>query len=225
MRQNINGEPVTTVTDLKNLINASVKPNNYRVELSIKTPDDNFQSSQFNILVKATTMPERRINPTEVWYRGRKLILRSEQENSGDWECTVIDTDAMNLRKSMTNWFESIDSMRRKMANYNDYMIFAKIYQLDVQGNPAYGVQLNHVFISSIGSISFDDSSNDQLSEFSLTFSYSEIQALNYGEHNSGIVKAEKTIMSYADKKIDNELTSTIGSESTQPLYMSIRNG
>lgn len=190
MRKNGNGQDITTVTDLKNLLKASVKPNNYRVELNIKAPVENFQSSQFNLLVKSTTMPERRINPTEVWYRGRKLILRSEQENSGDWECTVIDTEAMTLRKSMNKWLEQVDSLRSKMSNYDDYMVTAKIFQLDVQGNPVYGVQLNHVFISSLGSINFDDSSNDQLTEFSVTFSYSEIQSLYEEDHNSGVIKA-----------------------------------
>jgi hypothetical protein len=189
MRRNSNGQEVTTVTDLKNLIKASVKPNNYKVELSVDTSDGEFTSSQFNILVKSTTMPERRINPTEVWYRGRKLVLRSEQENAGDWECTVIDTSEMALRKAMSDWFERVDSLRRTMDARNSYMVSAKVFQLDVQGNPIFGVQLNHVFISSIGSISFDDSSNDQLTEFSLTFSYSEIQQLNAGENNSGVIK------------------------------------
>lgn len=196
MRLNANNQIVTTVNDLKNALRASVKPNNYRVSLQLKTPVNNFDSKKFNLFVKSTSLPERRINPTEIWYRGRKLQLRSEQENSGDWECTVIDDDKMSLRLSLSKWFETIDSMSKQMANPDDYMITAKIYQLDVQGNPVFGVQLNNVFISSIGSINFDDSSNDQLSEFSLTFCYSEIYTFDVGEYNSDIISHQNSVVS-----------------------------
>lgn len=188
MRYNYRGQAVTTVADLKKVLYASVKSNNYRVELNLLYSTGHFDSRTFNLLVKSTALPERRINIAEVWYRGRKIQLRSEQENSGEWECTVLDDDNMSLRKSMTRWFESIDSMRKTMRDANNYTVSAKIYQLDVQGNPVFGVRLNNVFLSSIGSINFDDSANDQLSEFSVSFAYSEIEALEYGDANAGLV-------------------------------------
>ena len=194
MRYNSRGQIVTTVTDLKKLLYASVKANNYRVELNVRYNSGTFNSRNFNLLVKSTTLPERRINIAEVWYRGRKVQLRSEQENSGEWECTAIDDDNMSLRKSMTKWFESIDSMRKTMNDYQNYMVFANIYQLNVQGSAVFGVRLNNVFLSSIGSISFDDSSNDQLSEFSITFAYSEIQALENFEANSGLISGHPQV-------------------------------
>lgn len=196
MRYNANGQLVTTVNDLKHVLQSSVKPNNYRIELLMRYNINGFDSRTFNILVKSSTLPERRINLAEVWCRGRKVQLRSEQENSGEWECTVIDDNNMSLRKSMTNWFERIDSIRRNMAGNLDYMVYANIYQLDVQSNPVFGVRLNNVFLSSIGSVNFDDSSVDQLTEFPVTFSYSEIEPLAYGDNNSGLIKPVLSITS-----------------------------
>lgn len=196
MRYNSRGQLVTTINDLKKLLYASVKANNYRVELNIRYTSSYFDSRSFNLLVKSTTLPERRINIAEVWYRGRKVQLRSEQENSGEWECTVLDDDNMSLRKSMTKWFESIDSMRKTMNDYQNYMVYANVYQLNVQGSPVFGVRLNNVFLSSIGSINFDDSANDQLSEFSVTFAFSEIQALEFGDPNTNLVTGHPLIKS-----------------------------
>ena len=80
------------------------------------------------------------------------------------------------------------------------------IWQLDTLGNKVYGYNLENVFITGIGEVSYSDSELDSLVEYTLTFTFSEFYPIspNIFENKSGITN---TVLRTTHKGI-SELTS-----------------
>ena len=55
-----------------------------------------------------------------------------------------------------------------------DYQAYMKIWQLDGEGNKVYGYEVQNIFPTSIGEVTYDDSEMDSLVEFNVTFAFSE---------------------------------------------------
>ena len=55
-----------------------------------------------------------------------------------------------------------------------DYQAYMKVWQLDGEGNKVYGYEIQNIFPTSIGEVTYDDSETDSLVEFNVTFAFSE---------------------------------------------------
>ena len=73
--------------------------------------------------------------------------------------------------------------------NNPEYQAELTVWQLDGLGNKVYGYNLENVFITSIGEVSYSDSELDTLVEYNLTFTFSEFYPVEpgYFDNNSGI--------------------------------------
>lgn len=69
------------------------------------------------------------------------------------------------------------------------YQAELTVWQLDGLGNKVYGYNLENVFITSIGEVTYSDSELDTLVEYNLTFTFSEFYPVEpgYFDNNSGI--------------------------------------
>lgn len=65
------------------------------------------------------------------------------------------------------------------------YQTLINIWQLDAEGNRVYGYQLQNAFPKSLGEITYDDSEQDSIVEYSVTFAYSEFIPLQNGGSTS----------------------------------------
>lgn len=65
-----------------------------------------------------------------------------------------------------------------------DYQTLINIWQLDAVGNKVYGYQLQNAFPKSLGEITYDDSEQDSIVEYTVTFAYSEFIPLQNGGTN-----------------------------------------
>ena len=92
-------------------------------------------------------------------------------------------------------------------TSYNapDYQAEMTIWQLDTLGNKVYGYNLENVFITGLGEVTYGDSELDSLVEYNVTFTFSEFYSVNPGflESGSGITNG---ILKSAKKGI-SELT------------------
>ena len=92
-------------------------------------------------------------------------------------------------------------------TSYNapDYQAEMTIWQLDTLGNKVYGYNLENVFITGLGEVTYGDSELDSLVEYNVTFTFSEFYPVNSGflESGSGITNG---ILKSAKKGI-SELT------------------
>ena len=73
--------------------------------------------------------------------------------------------------------------------NNPEYQAELTVWQLDGLGNKVYGYNLENVFITSIGEVTYSDSELDTLVEYNLTFTFSEFYPVEPGrfDNNSGI--------------------------------------
>ena len=102
------------------------------------------------------------------------------------------------LKKTVNNVLDS-------SYNVPDYQAELSIWQLDTLGNKVYGYNLENVFITGIGEVSYSDSELDSLVEYNLTFTFSEFYPVSPSlfENKSGITN---TVLKTAHKGI-SELT------------------
>lgn len=92
-------------------------------------------------------------------------------------------------------------------TSYNapDYQAELTIWQLDTLGNKVYGYNLENVFITGLGEVSYSDSELDSLVEYNVTFTFSEFYSVKPGffDNGSGITN---TILKSTHKAV-SELT------------------
>ena len=92
-------------------------------------------------------------------------------------------------------------------SSYNapDYQAELTIWQLDTLGNKVYGYNLENVFITGLGEVTYGDSELDSLVEYNVTFTFSEFYSVKPGllDNGSGITN---TILKSTHKAV-SELT------------------
>lgn len=92
-------------------------------------------------------------------------------------------------------------------TSYNapDYQAELTIWQLDTLGNKVYGYNLENVFITGLGEVSYSDSELDSLVEYNVTFTFSEFYSVTPGffDNGSGITN---TILKSTHKAV-SEIT------------------
>ena len=79
-------------------------------------------------------------------------------------------------------------------STYNapDYQAELTIWQLDTLVNKVYGYNLENVFISGLGEVTYGDSELDSLVEYNVTFTFSEFYSVKPGffDNGSGITNS-----------------------------------
>ena len=219
---------LTTISNLKAHLGGGLglRKNKYLIEI----PYGDLDGEKLNILCQSAGLPEKAINTTIMWHKGRQYQVRGETNYTGSYEITVLDDSKMNLRKIFDKWMKKIDDSKPKSlgmfgadaSSYEEgvgaylglinsgvgainqakkvienpktaamgfltdildkgqaspvaeYQIDISIWQLTTEGKKIYGYKLQNAFPKEIGQISFQDSSQNELSEFTITFAYSE---------------------------------------------------
>jgi hypothetical protein len=148
------------------------------------------QGRQINTLCQATSLPERAMSTTSVYFAGRKYNIRGETDYQGTYEISIVDDSSMSLRKAFDSWMYTVDNSNwvesssdsTDIHTINDiprgqknaYQSDVSIWQIDSNGNKVYGYKLQNAFPSSVGTVALDDTGDGGLSEFSVVFTFSE---------------------------------------------------
>lgn len=82
------------------------------------------------------------------------------------------------------------DSVSGVSGTTIDYQTLINVWQLDGNGTKVYGYQLQNAFPKSLGSIQYDDSEQDSIVEYDVTFAYSEFVPLQGGSDGRRIANA-----------------------------------
>ena len=84
---------------------------------------------------------------------------------------------------------KTVGNMLGVNHNIPEYQAELTIWQLDTLGNKVYGYNLENVFISGIGEVSYGDAELDTLVEYNVTFTFSEFYPVeqNFFENKNGV--------------------------------------
>lgn len=119
-----------------------------------------------------------------------KLIDNSKPKNYGMFSGTSYDKgigQVLDIVKSGLNVANQIKNIAQNPSEIlgfvlgddtASYQTDINVWQLDQSGNKVYGYKLENAFPSSIGIVQLDDGEENTLSEFSITFSFSEFVPL-----------------------------------------------
>lgn len=216
-----------SITELKKHLGPGLGLRKNRFLLEIPVPG--IEAKTMNILCRSAGLPERNINTTQYWHKGRVYNVRGETDYVGEYEISIVDDSDMQIRKVFDTWMEQVDNSKPanegilgasfekvapgfltelgaavKTANQvknliknpnqiKDWFIGAlagtngnapayqtdiNIWQLGNKDNKVYGYKLQNAFPKSVGIVTLDDGEENTLSEFSVTFSFSEFTPL-----------------------------------------------
>lgn len=163
-----------------------LRKNRYMLEL----PVPGVPGETLNILCQSAGLPERRINTTELWHKGRRYTVRGETDFISEYEISIVDDSNMEIRKMFDDWLKMIDNTRPDKnsnllaASFEEtgpsfmvgpqYQVDINIWQMDRQHKPVYGYKLQNAFPKEVGIVTLDDRDENTLSEFSVTIAFSE---------------------------------------------------
>lgn len=152
-----------------------------------------------SILCQSAGLPERNIATTEIWHKGRKYVIRGETDYINEYEINIVDDSDMRLRNMFDQWLKSIDDSQPKSAQggasfERGAVIPTPAYQTDINiwqmsgstttatndSHKVYGYKLQNAYPKSIGIVTLESESENQLSQFSVNLAFSEFIPL-YG--------------------------------------------
>jgi hypothetical protein len=181
-----------TISDLKKHLGPGLglRKNRYLIEIPLK------DGTHKNILCMATSLPERSMSTTSAYFLGRKYNMRGETEYGGTFEVSFVDDSSMKLRQEFDAWMNAVDNsnfnngsdssnngfIRTHNQFIGSYYTDINIWQLANDGVTAvYGYRLQNCFPSSVGTVTLEDTTENQLSEFSVVFTFSEFIPIKDG--------------------------------------------
>jgi len=171
------------VDHLKQTFRDFARSNLYRIMFILPsniTANFNYISTEnqakTEVLAKAVNFPSFDITKMEIKRMGQRLYVPSSQ-NYGELQFTMLSDDAYTQRKFLHSWMNAcVYSTETNLFRDQNLLKYCSIevYQLDNDMKPIFGAEFTYCFPNSIGEIQMSYDSADQLTEFPVTFAYSQ---------------------------------------------------
>jgi hypothetical protein len=167
---------ITTIQNLKDVLNTGARSNLFRVTLSGLSADLN---TNFTYLCKAAQLPGSTVGVIEVPFAAGRRFKAAGDRTFADWTTTVINDSNHTIREALEDLqklFGTTDynSETAKTLTGGDAQDFSTILveQLNQAGEVVYSYTLVNCWPSDISTIDLSYDSTDTLEEFTVTWSY-----------------------------------------------------
>ena len=167
---------ITTIQNLKDVLNTGARSNLFRVTLSGLSTDLN---ENFTYLCKAAQLPGSTVGIIEVPFAAGRRFKAAGDRTFADWTTTVINDSNHRIREALENLqkeygttdYNSITSKTRTGGDATEFSSVL-VEQLNQAGNVVYSYTLVNCWPSDISTIDLSYDSTDTLEEFTVTWSY-----------------------------------------------------
>ena len=137
---------------------------------------DGGQDEKIPFLVKAAQLPASTVGVIEVPFRGRKVKVPGDR-TFAEWTVTIMNDEDFLIRNAMENWMASINAhegntRQLATASSSEYKSQAQITQYSKTGVPLRVYNFNGIFPTSVGAITMDWNTTDDIERFDVTFQY-----------------------------------------------------
>jgi hypothetical protein len=167
---------MANISDFKaQLIGGGARPNQFRVDLTFPT----FVSigavvglnAQF--LCKASSLPASTVENMQILYRGRQVNFAGERAFA-PWSVSIYNDTTFSIRNAMEKWSDGImnNAQTNGRTNPRDYQVDLQVTQLDRNGAPVKTYKFHDAYPTTIGAITLDYDSNNQIEIFEVEFNY-----------------------------------------------------
>ncbi len=133
-----------------------------------------------SFLCKAAQLPASILNPVEVNFRGRKLVMAGDRTFE-PWTITVLNDVDFVVRDSFERWSNGINQHvdGRGLANPTEYMADMIVEQLDKNGDAVKRYDIRGTFPTNVSEIDLSYDNENEIEEFTV-----ELQ-VQYWESNT----------------------------------------
>jgi hypothetical protein len=159
------------------LVYGGARPSLFNVEMPAPQGIgiDNVSLDKFRFVCRAAALPESRVSEIPVPYFGRRIKVAGQRDFQ-DWSVSVMNDEDFSVRAMFEAWSNALN---RHVSNVRDPNISSENYKIDLtvnqyskDGNIIRSYTLVGAFPTTIGPITLNWESANQIEEFSVTFAY-----------------------------------------------------
>ena len=145
-------------------------------QVAITNPINGVADLKTPFMVQAAQIPEATMGVIEIPYFGRKVKVAGDR-TFAEWTVTIINDEDFLIRNAMEEWMASINSHEGNVtqlgtASASEYKAQAQITQYSKTGGALRTYNFNGLFPTTIGAITTDWSTTDDIERFDVTFQY-----------------------------------------------------
>lgn len=167
---------MANISDFKaQLIGGGARPNQFRVDLTFPSFVSIGAAVGLNaqFLCKASSLPASTVENMQILYRGRQVNFAGERAFA-PWSVTIYNDTTFSIRNAMEKWSDGImnNAQTNGRTNPRDYQVDLQVTQLDRNGAAVKTYKFHDAYPTTIGAITLDYDSNNQIEVFEVEFNY-----------------------------------------------------
>jgi hypothetical protein len=172
---------ITTIQNLKDVLNTGARSNLFRVTLNgfYSTNNDVTADEDFTYLCKAAQLPGSTLGIIEVPFSAGRRFKAAGDRTFADWTTTVINDSGHKIREALEDLqraygvtdYNSTTSKTLTGGTATDFSTIL-VEQLNQAGEVVYSYTLVNCWPQDISTIDLSYDSTDTLEEFTVTWSY-----------------------------------------------------
>lgn len=145
-------------------------------QVAITNPINGVADLKTPFMVQAAQIPEATMGIIEIPYFGRKVKVAGDR-TFAEWTVTIINDEDFLIRNAMEQWMASINAHESNVtqlgtASASEYKAQAQITQYSKTGQALRTYNFNGLFPTTIGAITTDWNTTDDIERFDVTFQY-----------------------------------------------------
>ena len=148
-----------------------------------------------SLLCESTTLPGRQISTLEaVAHQETHKIPYAYTDL--DVTCNFLITQDYYIKTIFDNWSEGIFDTENYTVGYKkDFVTDVRIQQINTKNIPVYGIVLRNAFPTGMADISLDNTAENSIQKFSVTFAYDKWEQENALESTIGALRSLKKLI------------------------------
>lgn len=168
------------------LVGDGARPNLFRVVVNLppallatENRTSEVFASRFELLCRAAAVPASTVNKVPVAYQGREVYLAGNR-TFADWTVTVLNDEDFSIRRTFELWMAGLNShvtnvRRADFASATSYTADCIVEHLGKTPDSVIArYKMEHCWPTDLSDIQLDWSNNDQIEEFTVTFSFDD---------------------------------------------------
>lgn len=145
-------------------------------QVQITNPVNGAGDLKTPFMVQAAQLPESTLGTIEVPYFGRKVKIAGDR-TFAEWTVTIINDEDFLIRNAMEEWMANINTHQGNVVQAGNgapssYKSQAQIIQYAKNGSVLRTYNFNGLFPTSVGAITMDWDTTDDIERFDVTFQY-----------------------------------------------------
>jgi len=165
------------IREIQAVLESAGRANKYRVSFAFpQSVDNKADLKEIDVLAKSAIAPARDIGVIELWNQGRKLVQPGDTTFSNEWSLDFYLSEDHKLRYDFIKWQNACDNFHKNThsGRPSEVMTSIRLSQLDSQGQETANYTLHNVFPMSVGEVTYGDDSENTVTEFNVSFSYTD---------------------------------------------------